>query len=413
MRRWFILVLVVLVAVAVVERDRLVPYLPPALAAYLPSAGAQDGGGGGGKGGGGRGRSQGGTVTVTVASATNGSLPILRDSIGWVRPVASTVLTSETAGTISEIAVGDGASVKAGDLVARLDDRSAKALVAKDEAAVARDQATLDAANDSLNRVERLVTSGAATSQAGDDARTAVRSATATVAVDRAALAADQVALDKTQVRAPFDGRLGVISPSLGTLVTPGTAIATLTQVSPVLAEFSLPENDLDLLQASLTAGTLQASIDPPGEHTPARTGPVIFIDNAVDQASGTIRLRARLDNADGALVPGQSIAVRAQAGMRDNLVLVPGVAVEPREDGSAVYVVAGDGTVEVRPVTVALRVGDQAGLSDGLKAGERVVTEGQGGLRAGSHVEVKEAAPKPADGGPVATADKVAEDKS
>ncbi|WP_082666126.1 efflux RND transporter periplasmic adaptor subunit [Aureimonas sp. AU4] len=411
MRRWFILVLVVLIAAAVVERDRIAPYLPPALAAYLPSQGGEQDGSGGK--GGGRGRSQGGTATVTVATAADGSLPILRDSIGWVRPVASTVLTSETAGTIAEIAVGDGASIKAGDLVARLDDRAAKALVTKDEAAVARDQATLDAANDSLARIERLVASGAATSQAGDDARTAVRSATATVAVDRAALAADHVAFDKTQIRAPFDGRLGVVSPSLGTLVTPGTAIATLTQVSPVLAEFSLPENDLDLLQASLQAGTLQATIDPPGESTPARTGPVVFIDNAVDQASGTIRLRARLPNDDGALVPGQSIAVRAQAGLQGGLVVVPGVAVEPREDGSAVYVVGADATVEVRPVTVALRVGDQAGLSAGLKAGERVVTEGQGGLRAGSRVEVKEAAPQPAEGGPVAATDKPAEDKS
>jgi len=398
MRRWTLLVLCLLLVGGWYERERIAPYAPAPLAAWLAPAnavGASHGAGGSGR------RGSGGPVAVTVAEAEAGSLPILRQTVGWVRPVASTVLSTETTGVVAEIEGRDGTRVKAGDLVVRLDDRAARALVTKDEAAIARDQATLDAATASLDRIQRLVQSGANTQQAGDDATTAVRSATASLDVDRATLEADRVALAKTEIRAPFDGRLGAIALSVGALVTPGTAIVTLTQSAPVYAEFSLPENDLDLLHAAWKAKALTAKARPAGATASKGDGPVVFIDNAVDQNSGTIRLRALLPNDDGAFVPGQSIAVEAHAGNRDGLVLVPGVAVEPRDDGSVVYVAKPDDTIEVRKVEVALRVGALAGLSAGLAAGERVVTEGQGGLSAGAHVSVKasEPASAPADG--------------
>ncbi|MBB3996759.1 efflux RND transporter periplasmic adaptor subunit [Aureimonas pseudogalii] len=404
MRRWTLLVLCLLLVGGWYERERIAPYAPAPLAAWLaPADPAAGGHGAGGAGSSGR-RGSGGPVAVVVAEAEAGSLPILRATVGWVRPVASTVLSTEATGVVAEIEGHDGARVKAGDLVVRLDDRAARALVTKDEAAIARDQATLDAATASLNRIQRLVQSGANTQQAGDDATTAVRSATASLDVDRATLLADQVALAKTEIRASFDGRLGAIALSAGALVTPGTAIVTLTQSAPVYAEFSLPENDLDLLHAAWKARTLTATARPAGATSSEGEGPVVFIDNAVDQNSGTIRLRALLPNDDGAFVPGQSIAVEAHAGNRDGLVLVPGVAVEPRDDGSVVYVAKPDDTIEVRKVEVALRVGDLAGLSAGLAAGERVVTEGQGALSAGAHVSVKAPEPASAPAGGVET---------
>ncbi|WP_082652641.1 efflux RND transporter periplasmic adaptor subunit [Aureimonas sp. AU12] len=387
MRRWIVLVLCLVIAGGWYERERIAPYAPAPLAAWLTSAepaGTGHGGGGPAR------RGSGGPVAVSVATAQGGSLPILRTTVGWVRPVASTVLSTETTGIVTEIEERDGARVRRGDLLVRLDDRAARALVDKDEAAIARDQSTLDAANASLNRIQRLVQSGANTQQAGDDATTAVRSATASLNVDRATLEADKVALAKTEIRAPFDGRLGAIALSVGALVTPGTAIVTLTQDTPVYAEFSLPESDLDLLHGALEAGTLTAKAMPAGARAMAGEGPVVFIDNAVDQNSGTIRLRALLPNEARAFVPGQSISVEARAGTRDGLVIVPGVAVEPRDDGSVVTVVKPDDTVEIRPVEVALRVGDRAGLSAGLAAGERVVVEGQGALSQGAAVSVK-----------------------
>ncbi|WP_019995887.1 efflux RND transporter periplasmic adaptor subunit [Aureimonas ureilytica] len=403
MLRWLVLLALVAGAVSYVERDRLAPYAPPAIASLLQGVGSSDSsaqGAGAGKsqgaGGSRRGRGNGAPVAVEVATAETGSLPILRQTIGTIVPVASTVMTSETTGTVAAIAVPDGAQVKRGDRLVSLDDRTAQAQIGRDEAAIARDQVTLDQANRNLQRAQSLVKSGAYTTQQGEDAQSAVASAQAVLNVDRAALAADRVALDKLEITAPFDGRLGAFQVSTGALVTPGTPMVTLTQSSPVYAAFTLPQEDLSLLQKSLSEGTLSVTLRPAGAWHDVMEGKVAFIDNAVASTSGSIALRAVIDNPKGTLVAGQSISAVVKAGEMTGLVLVPTVAVQPRTDGSVVYVVKDDGTVTIRKVDVALRVGDETGLKGGLKVGERVVTEGQGALAEGSPV-------KPADGAPTA----------
>ena len=406
MLRWLVLLALVAGAVSYVERDRLAPYAPPAIASLLQGAdsSAQTAGAGKSQGAGGsrRGRGSGAPVAVEVATAGTGALPILRQTIGTIVPVASTVMTSETTGTVAAIAVPDGAQVKRGDRLVSLDDRTAQAQIGRDEAAIARDQVTLDQANRNLQRAQALVKSGAYTTQQGEDAQSAVASAQAVLNVDRAALAADRVALDKLEITAPFDGRLGAFQVSTGALVTPGTPMVTLTQSSPVYAAFTLPQEDLSLLQKSLSEGTLSVTLRPAGAWHDVTEGKVAFIDNAVASTSGSIALRAVIDNPKGTLVAGQSISAMVKAGEMTGLVLVPTVAVQPRTDGSVVYVVKDDGTVTIRKVDVALRVGEETGLKGGLKAGERVVTEGQGALSEGSPV-------KPADGAPTAdrTSDK------
>lgn len=330
-------------------------------------------------------------VSVTTTTAKAGSLPVTRSSLGTIVPFASTALSSPVSGTIAQILVKDGADVTAGTLLVQLDDRTINANITRDTATLAKDQAALDEANTNLKRVQSLSSDGAETLQQYDDAVAAAKQAQAAMGVDNATLAADKVALTQTQIRAPFDGKLGVILLSLGAYVAPGQDIVTLTQMKPVYAEFTLPETDLDLARQALGGGQLNVNISPTlseGE-TARETGPIVFIDNAVDAASGTFKMRARLENSGGTFWPGQSLSVTVTAGEQKDLVLVPSVSVQPQSDGAVCYVVKQDKTVEVRKVKVAFAIGDTTGISHGLQEGEVVVTEGQAGLVDGTHVEV------------------------
>ncbi|MDR0254044.1 MAG: efflux RND transporter periplasmic adaptor subunit [Brucellaceae bacterium] len=331
------------------------------------------------------------TVPVTIAVAQSGSMPVLRQTIGTIVPVASTAVSSPAAGIVATVAVKDGAEVKAGDLVVLLDDRAIRAAIGKDNAAIAKDQATLDDANISLNRISKLARTGVDTSQAEDDAVAAVKVAQAQIGVDQAQLAADNVSLANTRITAPFDGQLGIVQVSQGAFVSAGTAVATVTQMKPVYAEFSLAETDLALARNALARGELTAEVTPSrGNSAPkAATGTISFIDNNVDLSTGSFKLRATLANDDNSFWPGQSLNVQLAAGEQQNLILIPSVAVQPQENGSSTYVVKDDGTVEIRPVTVTSRINDMAGISQGLKAGEKVVTEGQGTLSANSRVTI------------------------
>lgn len=405
MRRFgLVLVCLAVAALAYARRDVWLSYAPQwlteAMAATPPKGDARtsDGEGARRRGGGGP-----RTVAVVTAKAESGSLPVVRRTIGYVRPLASTELAVETTGILSEITAKDGALVKKGDLLAKLDNRSATAAVAKDKAALARDQATLDNAHANFDRVNRLVRSGATSTQAGEDADAAVKTAEATVGVDQATLQADEVLLSKTEIRAPFDGRLGAFALSLGALVQPGTAVVGIAQVAPVYAEFSLPDTDLATVRKAMAEKQLQVEVRSSlsSESTPAATGPIVFIDNKIVEASASVTLRAELANSDLSLWPGQSIDVKVAAGTMDRLVVVPSVAVQPRESGSIVYVVGPDNKIAVRKVNVAMRDGAKAGISDGLEAGATVVVEGQVDLVDGTVVKPTDGpAPKTADAG-------------
>lgn len=347
------------------------------------------------------GRHSAGPAPVTVVAATTGTLPVLRSTIGTVVAVDSTQLAPEISGTVAKVLAKDGAEVKQGDLLVQLDDSTIRAEIAKDQAQIAKDQASVSDAQATYNRTQPLVASGVATAQAGDDAMAAVKVAQGTLEVDKAAYAVDQVALSNTQIRAPFDGRLGAVQFSVGAYVSAGTTLVRITRMKPVLVQFSLPVTDLPLLRKTQAAGTLNVNASPTLSEAgggPQEKGPVTFIDNAVDAGSATVTLRASLGNDDEGLWPGQPVNVQVEAGTTEELVLVPNVAVMPHGTGDVVYVVKDDGTIENRPVTVVLREGDLAGLSAGLKAGEKVVTEGQAAVLPGGKVKVVQ--PKPvADG--------------
>lgn len=335
-----------------------------------------------------------GPVPVRVVTATTGTLPVTLSTVGSIVPINSTSLSSPAAGIVAEVAADSGASVKTGDLIVRLDTRALEAAIARDNAQIARDDATLGNAQTTFDRNKSLLNKGAVTQQALDDANAALQVAQGTVDVGRATLVADKVALANAGIRAPFDGRLGVMLVSKGAYVAPGTPVARLIQMAPVLAEFALPETSLDAARAGLAAGTLQASVTPvlAGAGTQAETGPVVFLDNSVDPDSGTFLLRARLDNADAALWPGQALNVVVKLANTEPMILVPTVALRPKDSGWSVSVMTDAGKIAQHEVTVALREGATAAVSMGLATGDRIVVEGMDGLADGTAVVVADA---------------------
>jgi multidrug efflux system membrane fusion protein len=406
MKQVAVLVVVAVLAAGYVFRDRLVAYAPgwamPLIAQVDPSL-VKPAAGDVAKASAAAKPKGGGSVAVSVQAATDGTLPVQRSTIGTIVAAASTQLSNQIAGTVAEILVPDGAVVKTGDLLVQLDDRTIKAQIAKDAAQIAKDQATLDDAQTSYGRTRHLVDTGVAAAQAGDDALAAVKVAQGTLAVDQASYAMDQVQLGNTEVRAPFDGRLGAVQFSAGAYVSTGTPLVRITQMKPVLVQFSLPESDLALLRQTQAAGTLSVSVAAvmgAAAAPPVATGTVTFIDNAVDPATATVTLRAALANEDEVLWPGQPVNVTVQAGTSGPLVLVPNVAVMPHASGSVVYVVKDDNTVEQRAVTVALMHDGVTGVSAGLKAGDKVIVEGQAAVLPGGAVRVVPSAPKTAADG-------------
>lgn len=337
----------------------------------------------------------GGATAVSTTIAKAGSLPVVRRTIGSIVPLETTALGSPLAGIVSQVVAKDGADVTAGDLLVQLDDRTARANVQKDQALLAKDQATLEDANATLKRVEGLNASGIDTQQQYGDAVSAAKQAAAAIDVDKSILAADNVILSQTQIRAPFDGRLGAVAVSAGAYLSAGETVVTLTRMKPVYAEFTLPEPDLGLIRSAMERATLTVAVTPPLSRTagPPQTGPVVFIDNAIDAASGTFKLRAQLANEAMTLWPGQSLDVTVTAGMQDGVVIVPMVTLQPQGDGYICFVVRPDQTIDVRKVAVGITDGDKAGVTSGLKDGDVVVTEGQAGLVDGAHVTAKGAA--------------------
>jgi multidrug efflux system membrane fusion protein len=338
-------------------------------------------------------------VAVTTAVAKTADFPIRRYAIGFVSSPAVVEVSARISSQVEEVHVRDGQMVHAGEVLFSLDDRALKAALAKDQATLAKDQALLVNAQADLNRAKDLMTRGTGTKQAYDLADASAKAAAATVNADEAAIEADQVQLSYATIKAPITGRLGAIKITKGNVVSTGnnngssSPLVTITQMNPLEATFSLPESDLPLLKKALAT-------NPPAEVRLYRDdgkkllaiGHLDFVDSTVDTASGTVEVKASMPNDDLTLWPGQFVDVVVEAGTMPAMTSIPTVAVQPGQKGSFVYVVKPDDTVEERPVTVAMTVGDNSAVSQGLKGGERVVTEGQKSLKQGTRVRIMNA---------------------
>jgi RND family efflux transporter MFP subunit len=245
---------------------------------------------------------------------------------------------------------------------------------------IVRDTATLSEAATALTRAQDLFDQKAGTQQSLDQAVAARDTAAATVEADKASLASDQIILEHTDIRAPFDGRLGDIAVSKGAFLSAGAAIVTIAKYDPIYVKFHLQERYLRELKSALASGPVEVSTAPSSTKGQVRKGEISFYDNTVDTASGTILAKAKFENASGALWPGQSVNIVVHFNNDEQQVVVPTVAVSPGPEGFFAFV-AKDGKSHLTAVTVARANGGFTAIESGLQAGDHVVVEGQGQL--------------------------------
>lgn len=338
------------------------------------------------------------TVPVLMSSAVQKPMPVRFDTIGVVQPMASVVLRSRVESQVTEVLVADGATVKEGDVIVRLDQRTIEAQIKQAEAQISRSQAQLEQAQRDVRRFEQLIANDAGSRVNLDNSRTQMATLQAQIIADQAALENLKVQLGFYTIRAPISGRIGVVGVKPGNIAKTAdtaTPFATLIQTSPIYVAFAVPQKLLTDLRSAMMDGTAVVTATPQGA-TKSATGKIAVIDNSVDNASGTITLRAVFDNESELLWPGALCNVRVTLRTEPNAVVVPREAVQTGQNGNFVFVVQ-DGVAKVRPVTVDRAIDNESVILSGVKAGDSIVTDGQLLLTDGVRVEQKGGAPAPA----------------
>ena len=359
-----------------------------------PAPGGPGGPGGPGRGGPGGGRTG---VTVGIATAKQGELPIVIDALGTVVPSQSVSLTAQVSGVLQEVLFQEGQLVKKGQLLARIDPRTYEQALQQAKAQTARDQAQLIAAQQTLKRYETLWQQDSIAKQDVDTQAALVKQLQATVQADQASEKSAQINLDYTRITAPLSGRIGLRNVDPGNLVAnSSTAIATIAQISPVDVTFAVPQDRVPDVLTAQQAATLPATALDRGRTQTLATGKFLTLDNSVDTATGTVKAKARFDNADYKLFPNQFVNVSLRLGATDG-VLVPVSAVRLGPNGNYVYAVDDEQVAHMRLVSRGASTSELTQVISGLQAGERVVTEGGDRVKDGGKVQL--ASDKPMQG--------------
>lgn len=342
-------------------------------------------------------------VPVTVAPATRQTVPVYLTGIGNVQALNSVLVRARVDGTLDSVAFTEGQEVKKGDLLAVIDPRPYQAALDQAMAQKAKDQAGLANAKLDLERYSRLVRNQFASQQQVDTQQAAVDQLSAAIRADEASIEIAALNLSFTHIVSPLDGRVGLRLVDPGNLIHANdtNGLVTVTQVHPITVVFTLPEEDLPRVVEGRRAGPVKVLAYSSDHKTRLSAGELLTPDNAIDMASGTIKLKAVFQNADNRLWPGQFIAARVQAAVLPDAVTVPAAGVQRGQDGLYVYVVKPDSTVAMRPVEEVLEQDDLAVIAKGIEPGEQVVTNGQSrltdGIRVAARPPAAPAKPKPA----------------
>lgn len=327
---------------------------------------------------------------VAVAPAVARDVPVYLDEIGKfvAREVVS--IQPQVSGRITKIHFSDGADVQVGQVLFTVDPRPYEAQLNSAEANLAQARAALDLAKINFGRVESVTDPRAVSRQDYDAKKNAVAVAEAQVRQNEAAVQNARLNLDYCTIRAPINGRAGQRLVDLGNVVAPNnSSLLVIQRLDPIYADFTITEKDLSAVQQNMARRTLRVEVRLPDEPDKPRDGQLTFLDNAVQEGTGTVKLRATITNGDRRFWPGRFANVRLVLGTQQNAVLVPAAAPQMSAKGPFVYVVKEDSTAELRPVTVGQRQGDLVVVDKGLKQGERVVTNGQLGVTPGGKVRI------------------------
>ena len=354
-------------------------------------------------------------ASVSVATAVQQDAPVYIDSVG--KTVAREVVSiqPQVSGKITKIHFVDGAELKKGDMLFTIDPAPYRAQLESAEGTLAEKKAALELAKLQLDRYAELLATNSVSQYDYDQRKNAYDIAEAQLQQSQAAVETARINLDYCFIRSPIDGRAGQRLVDVGNVVTflgslSGLASAgqqnagnagagntgallVIQRLDPIYADFTITENELTSVQQKMKNGSLKAEVRLPGEQDKPREGEVSFLDNAVQEGTGTVKLRATIRNGDHHFWPGRFVKVRLVLDTIREAVLIPASAPQMSAKGMFVYVIKDDSTAELRPVELGQRQGDLVVVNQGLKSGERVVVTGQLAVTPDAKVQVKESA--------------------
>lgn len=340
-------------------------------------------------------------IPVRVVAVAQQDVPRYLSAIGSVLSLHSVEVRPQVEGVLTQVLVKEGQWVSQGDLLATLDDRAIRANLDQARAQLGQTQAQLQVGNVNLKRYQLLSTDDGVSKQTLDQQQALVNQLQATLKGNQAAIDNAAVQLSYTQIRSPVTGRVGIRNVDPGNLVrTSDTqSLFSVTQIDPIAVEFALPQQQLPVLQGLLKSPTpaeVEAYMDADGERSLLARGHLMLIDNQVSATTGTVRVKAEFDNKDGRLWPGQLVTVRLRTAVDEDALVVPPPVVQRSIDGHFVYRLDGD-KVSAVPIKVVYQ-DSTLNVIAGVKAGDRLVLDGQSRLKPGSTVEVTPDAPAPAE---------------
>lgn len=335
-------------------------------------------------------------VPVAIGVVTLKPMPLDASVVGTVEAYSTVSVRAQLTGELTAVNFAQGDDVQAGQELFVLDKRPLEGALLQAQATLERDTAEAANAKAIADRYEQLVQRGIVAREQRDNARTTVARLDATLAADRAAVENAKVQLQYATIRAPIAGRTGALMVNAGNLVRANdqTPLVTINQLSPIYVSFALPEPLLPELRRYMARGALRVEARPASGDDHLATGTVTFVDNAVDLSTGTIKVKGTFPNNDRQLWPGQFVNVVVRLTTEAAAIVVPTPAVQAGPDGSYVYRVKPDQTVELRPVTVMRAAGHETVIRDGVAPGDTVVTDGHLRLVPGSRISVKGAEP-------------------
>ena len=338
-------------------------------------------------------------IPVTVAAVQQQTIPVRLHAIGNVEAYSSVAVKPRVGGQILEVNFREGQPVKKGEILFRIDPRPFEAALRQAEANALRDRAARDQARSQAKRYQELLDKNFISKEAYAQIRTNAETAEATAKASQAALENARLSLEYCTIRSSLDGYVGRVLLQAGNVVRGDDSVplVVINQVRPIYVNFGIPEQNLPEVRKRMAAGPLTTEVMPADAQQPAPQGTLIFVDNAVDPSTGTIRLRAQFDNADAGLWPGQFVNVSLRLYEQADALVVPATAVQTGPEGQYVYVVDDDLVADVRRVTVQRTDGERTIVEKGLAKGERVVTRGQLRLGPKTRVQIGKAPAEPA----------------
>ncbi|HUQ68388.1 MAG TPA: MdtA/MuxA family multidrug efflux RND transporter periplasmic adaptor subunit [Planctomycetaceae bacterium] len=342
-------------------------------------------------------------VTVGTAPVGQRDVEIYLNGLGTVTAFKTVTVRSRVEGELIEVAIAEGQAVEEGDLLAKIDPRVWQAQLEQAEGQLARDEATLKAARLTLTRYQQLLKENIVSAQQIDEQVSLSQQSEAAVKTDQAMIANAKLQLEYCQIHAPIGGRIGLRLVDAGNIVRandPG-GLAVITQLQPISLVFTIPQDDISRVLAK-SRGPEPLAVDAFDRdfRNKLATGTLTAIDNQVDSATGTLRLKAVFDNDDESLFPNQFVNARLLVETLPDAIVAPTAAVQRGPDSTFVYVLQADETVALREITTGPNAGTDTVIESGLEPGEVVITEGLDKLKPGDKVATKEQAEKKAKGG-------------